>query len=226
MIVHVPDLVLAGSSPCDGDARALPGPAPYSARSPQSGVRTLHRAPRHEHCSTLVVVTGQRPRSTHRLTTGGRCVVCSTNQLSTYGRSGSDERCDRRGRGRSRRGGRPALPGVLGPGRPHPARHRGPAGRRRRHRQRAGRALRRVGPGRLQAPQGARGRRPGQPPPGRPAPPRPPRSGGVRPHDQVDRALPAPGRGALPPPRRRPARPCPTTSTPTPPTPHEQEHRR
>ena len=59
--------------------------------------------------------------------------------------------------------------------------------------------------------------------PGRRGPPTgAPRGGGVRPDDQVDRALPAPGRGALPPPRRRApghARP----RIPTPPFPHEQE---
>src|SRR4029079_5230688 len=57
--------------------------------------------------------------------------------------------------------------------------------------------------GGLQAPQGAGGRRAGQPEPGRAAPAVPPRGGGVRPDDQVDRAVPPAGRGALPAPRRR-----------------------
>src|SRR5690606_4268725 len=60
--------------------------------------------------------------------------------------------------------------------------------------------------GGLQAPQGARGGRSGQPSPRRPAPPGPPGSRGVRPDDHVDRALPAPGRGALPAPRLGPGR--------------------
>ena len=57
----------------------------------------------------------------------------------------------------------PALPGVLGAGRPHPARHGRPAGGRRRDGRRAGGAVRRDPAGGLQAPQGARGCRPGQP---------------------------------------------------------------
>ena len=96
----------------------------------------------------------------------------------------------------------PALAGVLGAGRPHPARHRGPAGRRRRQPHPARRAVRRDGAGGLQAPQGARGRGAGQPQPRRPAAAVPPRGGGLRPDDEVDRALPAAGRGALPASRR------------------------
>ena len=42
-------------------------------------------------------------------------------------------------------------------------------------------------------------------------------SRGVRPDDQVDRALPAPGGGALPPPRRRAGRAWTTSPTPRPP---------
>ena len=45
--------------------------------------------------------------------------------------------------------------------------------------------------GGLQAPQGARGGRAGEPEPGRPAPAGPPRGGGAGPDDEVDRALPA-----------------------------------
>ena len=62
---------------------------------------------------------------------------------------------------------------------------------------RAGRAVRRLGPGGVQAPEGARGRRAGEPQPRRPAAAVPPRGGGVRPDDQVDRALPPAGRGAV-----------------------------
>ena len=72
----------------------------------------------------------------------------------------------------------------------------------RRHRRRPRGAVRRQRPGGLQAPQGARGGRPGQPQPGGPAAAGAPGGGGVRPDDQVDRALPAAGRGALPAPRR------------------------
>ena len=80
--------------------------------------------------------------------------------------------------------------GVRGPGRPDPPRHRRQA--------RGGDAT--VGQlaepyddvpaGGLQAPQGARGRGAGHPQPRRPAPSRPPRGGGVRPDDHVDRAVP------------------------------------
>ena len=67
---------------------------------------------------------------------------------------------------------------------------------------RLGGAVRRVPPGGLQAPQGARGRRPGQPQPRRPATTGPSGGGGVRPDDEMDPALPAGGGGALPAPRR------------------------
>src|SRR6185312_5118611 len=57
--------------------------------------------------------------------------------------------------------------------------------------------------GRLQAPQGARGRRPRHASPGRPAAPRSSGGGDLRPHDEVDRALPPSGGGAVPKARRR-----------------------
>ena len=81
-------------------------------------------------------------------------------------------------------------------------------------------------PGGLQAPQGARGGRAGESHPGRPAPAGPPRGGGLRPDDEVDRALSAAGRGALPPTRPAAAgRECGRSraSSPTP-TPKEQHH--
>ena len=105
--------------------------------------------------------------------------VYSTNEL-------------RSGRGRS------ALPGLPGPRRSDAARHGRAAGRRRRRQRRRARgAVRRERPGRLQAREGARGGRAGEPDPGRPAPAGAPRGGGVRPDDQVDRAVSARGRGAV-----------------------------
>src|SRR5204863_3874426 len=56
--------------------------------------------------------------------------------------------------------------------------------------------------GGLQAPEGAGGRRCGEPAAGAAAPAGTAGRGGLRPDGQVDRALPAPGGGALPPPRR------------------------
>src|SRR6476659_4680545 len=102
----------------------------------------------------------------------------------------------------------PALPGVLGARRPHPAKPGGTARRRRRHAHPARRVVRGERPGRRQAPQGARGRGPRDAHPTGAAATGAPRGGGVRPHDEVDRALPPPGRGALPAARRRPARPA------------------
>jgi hypothetical protein len=80
-------------------------------------------------------------------------------------------------------------------------------------------ALRRVPPGGVQAHQGARRRRPGEPAQGRPAPAVPPRGGGPRPDDDVDRALPPAGPGALRAPRRRPRRDAGRRTTRSPPTP-------
>ena len=54
--------------------------------------------------------------------------------------------------------------------------------------------------------------------PGGAAPPGAPRSGGVRPDDEVDRALPPAGRGALPAPRRRARRDARRRDRPRPPT--------
>ena len=65
-------------------------------------------------------------------------------------------------------------------------------------------------------------RRPREPEQGRPAAAVPSRSGGLRPDDEVDRALPPTGPGALRPPRRRPRRDARRRATHRPPDIHEQ----
>ena len=81
---------------------------------------------------------------------------------------------------------------------------------RRRDGERTRRAVRGLAAGGLEAPEGARGRRARDPRTRRATSSRAPRSGGLRPDDQMDRALPTPGRRAVPPPRRPAATP-PTT---------------
>ncbi|CAA9222606.1 MAG: Transcriptional regulator, ArsR family, partial [uncultured Acidimicrobiales bacterium] len=103
-------------------------------------------------------------------------------------------------------GRRPALPHLRRPRRPDEARHGGSPRRRGRHRRGARRPLRRLRPGGVEAPEGAGRRRAGEPEQGRTTSAVPPRSGGLRPDDQVDRAVPPTGPGALRAPGRRPRR--------------------
>src|SRR5262249_39981292 len=71
----------------------------------------------------------------------------------------------------------------------------------------------------LQAHQGARRRRPGEPEQGRPAAPLPSRGRGLRPDDEVDRAIPPTGPGALRAFGRCPRRDAGRRTTHPPPTP-------
>src|SRR3712207_6002972 len=95
-----------------------------------------------------------------------------------------------------------ALAHVRRAGRPDSARPGGPPRRGGRDAHRARDVVRRVGPSRLQAPEGAGGGRPGPTYEGRPAPSLPSGGGGSRPDDRMDRKASARGRGALPAPRR------------------------
>ncbi|CAA9254515.1 MAG: Transcriptional regulator, ArsR family, partial [uncultured Acidimicrobiales bacterium] len=100
----------------------------------------------------------------------------------------------------------PAVPSLQRSRRSDQARHGRPARGGRCHRRGTRQSLRRLRPGGVQAHQGAGRRRPGEPEQGRPAASVPSRSGGLRPDDEVDRAVPPTGPGALRPPGRRPGR--------------------
>ena len=144
--------------------------------------------------------------STKGLTRRAIGVPCSTNWLN----KDSQNAC---------RGRRPALPHLQRSRRPDEARHGRPSRGGRRHGRGAGRPLRRLGPGGVQARQGADRRRPGEPDQGRATAAVPPRSGGLRSHDEVDRALPRTGPGALRPSRRRARRDARRRTTHRPPAP-------
>ncbi|CAA9331608.1 MAG: Transcriptional regulator, ArsR family, partial [uncultured Nocardioidaceae bacterium] len=99
-----------------------------------------------------------------------------------------------------------AVAGVRGAGRPDPARRRQATRGGRRHLDRPRVGVRRVGAGRVEAPQGARGRRSRPTHARRATTARHAQRRGPRPHDGVDRAAPTRGGGAVPA-ARRPARP-------------------